>query len=193
MKLLRRQQLTVYMPYFFNDNSVVNPDGTSGWETPTDALGRIYIEPQTEDVIYQFFLGLSPSQTKLYLQYTQRVDRMNLIAPRVVPGAIGFWDGEMSPYHDPSPITELWTVNDVYPYFNVENPGVSCVQKRIRGSFWITPFTYEVVKDTEKAKAFLRGDKRCTIRTMGDGDQPIKAPAWMVEDYANYMVLPEDV
>lgn len=193
-KIIRKQQLTPYMPYDFEDYDWINPGETSGWEAPADAQGRFYLEPQEEETVYQFFLGLSPSQAKIYLQFTQREDRMSLIAPRVVPGRIGFWDGEMSAYHDPSPITELWNVHNLVPYFNVENPGVSCVQKRIRASFWITPFTYQVVKDTDKIMRMLRGEKgRITVRTMGDGQRPIKAPAWMVDDYSSWMIQPEEV
>lgn len=194
VKILRKQQLTVYMPYWMNDATAIAVDTVdTQWRTPTDALGRNYLEPQEEETIYQFFTGINPSQAKLYLQYTQREDRMNLIAPRTTPGNIGFWNGEMSQYEDPSPSTELWTVHDIYPYFLAETTGITGATKRVGASFWITPFTYQVVKDTEKIKSFLRGDKKCTVRTLGDGDRPIKAPAWLIEDYRNYMVQPEDV
>jgi len=192
-KALRRQQLTVYMPYWFEDAGNISVDDVSGWESPADAAGRNYLEPQEEETIYQFFTGIGPSQSKLYLQYTQREDRMNLIAPRPVPGNIGFWTGEMSSYNDPSPMTELWSVHGVYPYFNAENTGIRCIPGRICASFWITPFTYQVIKDKEKIKSFLRGDKRCTVRTMGDGDRPIKSPAWLIEDYKQFMVQPEEI
>lgn len=193
-KILRKQGLTVYMPYWFNDASAISESSIDSlWRTPTDALGRNYLEPPEEETVYQFFTGITPSQNKLYLQYTQREDRLNLIAPRVVPGNIGFWDGEMTSYTDPSPLTELWTVHDIYPYFKAENVGMTGNPKRVGASFYITPFTYQVIRDKEKIKTFLRGDKRCTVRTMGDGDRPIKAPAWLIEDYSNFMVQPEEV
>lgn len=192
-KIIRKQQLTVYMPYHFNETADIATNSTSGWEAPADAQGRFYLEPQEEETVYQTFVGISPSQIKMYLQYTQREDRMSLIAPRPVPGQIGFWDGEMSPYHDPSPITELWTVHDLYPYFNVQNPGISCIDVLAYASFWITPFTYQVIKDRNRILEFLRGNRRCTVRTMGDGDRPIKGPAWLIEDYSDYMVQPEEV
>ena len=193
-KALRKQQLTVYMPYWMNDASVIDPDDVdSNWRTPTDALGRNYLEPQEEEQIYQFFTGISPSQNKLYLQYTQREDRLNLVAPRVVPGPIGFWDGQMTQYEDPSPMTEMWTVHDLVPYFKAENSGISNRPERVAASFYITPFTYQVLRDTDKIKSFLRGEKRATIRTMGDGQRPIKAPAWLIEDYSKWMVQPEEV
>ena len=194
-KVLRRQQLTFYMPYDFGN---VECGDTSSWVTPTDAIGRFYLEPQDEETVYQFFTGLSPSQAKLYLQYTQREDRMNLIGPRPAPGLIGFWDGESTTYHDPSPHTELWSVHDIVPYFKVENPyisGVFCNSIRtvpISTSFFISAFTYEVVKDVEKIKSFLRGDRRCTIRTMGDGHRPIKSPNWLLKGYQEWMIQPED-
>jgi hypothetical protein len=63
----------------------------------------------------------------------------------------------------------------------------------ISASFWITPFTYQVIREKERVLQFLRGEKRCTVRTMGDADRPIKAPAWLVEDYGKFMVQPEEV
>jgi len=202
-KTIRKQQMTVYMPYRFNSDVPMLKDAVlPTWVTPTDALGRFYLEPQTEPIIYQFFTGFAPSMAKLYLQYTQREDRLSLITPRPVPGVIGFWEGQGTPYQDPSPHTELWTVHDIVPYFNVEN---DCAEDddileyyapdgvKIAASFWITPFSYQVIKDKEKVKSFLRGQKRCTVRTMGDPFRPIKAPAWLVEDYSEWMVQPEEI
>lgn len=210
VKLLRKQQLTVYRSYDFYETADISLGGTSGWACPADPQGRFYLEPQDEETIYQFFTGISPSMAKMYLQYTQREDRMNLITPRPVPGPIGFWQGEYTRYLDPSPATELWTVHDIYPYFNVELPnfgGSAYASDRqpIFASFYITPFTYQVLKankgtggapdgvDRAKALSLLRGEKRCTIITMGDGDRPIKAPAWLNEDYGKFMIQPEEV
>ena len=192
-QVIRRQQLTIYAPYAFNSNAVVASGSTSGWETPTDAAGRRYLEPQEEETVYQFFTGLAPSTTNLYLQYSQRVDRMNLITPRTVPGAIGYWDGLSTPYADPSPRTELWALYQLYPHFNAENPPVTGVDEMLFASFYITPMTYRVIKDTNKIKMFLRGDKPATIRTMGDGDRPIGAPAWLKSEYGDYIVCPEEI
>jgi len=201
-KMLRKQQLTIKAPYDFEDGYRIAPHGTSGWETPTDAAGRFYLEPQEEETFYQFFMGIAPSRAKVFLQYTQREDRMNLITPRTVPGTIGYWSGEQTPYSDPSPSTELWTVHDLVPYFNVENDQAEdntildnqCPSgTKIAASFYITPFTYQVVKDRNRILQFLRGERRCTVVTMGDGQRPIKAPAWMNEDYAKYAVQPEEV
>jgi len=193
VKLLRKQQLTFFRPYTFEDDTAIAVDSTSGWEGPADAQGRFYLEPQEEEYIYQFFTGISPSQAKVYLQYTQREDRMNLITPRPVPGNIGYWDGEATPYTDPAPLTELWTVHDIYPYFNVENPGITGESEVIRAGFYLTEYSYQVVKDVEKIKSFLRGNQRCTVRTMGDPYRPIKAPSWLKEDYQKWMVQPEEV
>lgn len=198
-KILRKQQLTVHKPYHFNDGQVIVLNSTSGWEAPADALGRFYLEPQEEETIYQWFVGISPSVAQMYLQYTQREDRMNLITPRTVPGPTGYWDGDFTSYLDPAPGSEMWTVHDLVPYFNVYLPGWANSSlyhpdwRTIKASFYITQFTYQVQKDKEKIKSFLRGEKRCTIRTLGDGQRPIKAPAWLNEDYGKYMVQPEEV
>lgn len=196
VQLLRKQQLTRYMPYWFNDGDVIAYDGTSGWTAPSDSSGRRYLEPQEEETLYQIFTGITPTNAQLYLQYTQRVDRMNLITPRTVPGDIGFWDGEISRYRDPSPETELWTVHNLYPHMNVYNPADTNMTNEshvIGASFYITPYTYAVVKDRNKIMQFLRKDKPATIRTMGDGDRPIKAPSWLLNDYSQYMLCPEDI
>lgn len=123
---------------------------------------------------------------------------MNLITPRPVPGLIGYWDGELSPYRNPSPSTELWTVHDIYPYMNVENVPMTGKSVQIGTSFWVTPFTYKVIpgmkpEDRQRILKFLRGEKPCTVRTMGDGDRPIKAPFWLISRYAKDMIQPEEV
>lgn len=192
-QVIRRQQLTVYAPYQFNSGVMVASGGTSGWETPTDAAGRRFLEPQEEETIYQFFTGIAPSTTKLYLQYSQRVDRMNLITPRTVPGVIGYWDGLSSPYQDPSPRTELWTLYQLYPHFDAENPAVTGHAEMLETSFFINVMTYRVVKDLNKALMFLKGEKPATIRTMGDGDRPLGAPAWLKSEYGDYFTCPEDI
>jgi len=196
VQLIRQQQLTNFMPYTFNSDAVIAPGGTSGWETPTDANGRNYLEPQEEETIYQFFTGVGPTDAQLYLQYTQRVDRMNLITPRPVPGQIGYWNGQTSRYNDPSPQTALWTVNDIWPHFNASNPTDTNLDNEshiVVASFWLTPYTYKPVSDKTKILQFLKKDKPSTIVTMGDGDRPIKAPSWLLSNYQKWMVCPEDL
>jgi len=193
VQLIRQQQLTRYAPYWFYSGAAISAGGTSGWTAPVDANGRYYLEPQEEEVIYQIFTGITPAQSKLYLQYTERVDRMNLITPRPVPGAIGYWDGYGSPYMDPDPGTELWTVHDLWPHMNIENPAITGKSILCGASFWITPYTYNVVEDKNKVLQFLRHEKPAHIVTMGDGDRPIKAPAWLLSDYKRFMVCPEEV
>jgi hypothetical protein len=193
VQLLRKQQLTRYKPYLFNSGAMIASGGTSGWETPLDANARRHLEPQEEETLYQFFTGISPTQAKLYLQYTQRVDRMNLITPRAVPGVIGYWDGITSLYDDPAPETELWTLHDLYPHFNAENPPISGKDEMIAAAFYINAYTYKVVKEKPRILQFLRKEKPAHIRTMGDGDRPVKAPAWLLDDYQSYLVKPEEV
>lgn len=195
IRLLRKQQTTLYAPYRPSDTAIA-AGGTSGWASPTDAEGRFYLEPPEEETIYEWFTGIAPSTMKLYLQYTRRQDRMSLIAPRAVPGDIGYWEGEASPYKDPGVMTELWGVHDLYPYVNLENPLITGESRIGYLSFYITPFSYQVIdasKPEDKAKIlqFLRGEKRATVRTMGDPDKPIGAPNWIISNYK--MVDPAEV
>lgn len=202
IKLIRKQQTTIYAPYGF-DSPATAPGGAapvaiavnslSGWETPTDSLGRHYLQPQEEDIVYQWFAGFAPSTAKIYLNYTEREDRMSLIAPRPLPGVIGYWDGESSPYRDPGPMTEMWTVHDLYPYLNAENPGIAGESIKIYASFYITPFSYKVITDQTKIRRFLTGEEPCMIRTMGSPYVPIGAPAWLLSNYKQNLAKPVEV
>lgn len=190
VRLIRKQQRTVYRDYSFGS---ISAGSTSGWKTPTDTEGRYYLEPQDENIIYQFFIGIYPSTARIYLSYPMRIDRMNLISVRDIPGNIGYWNGEDSPYRDPSPETELWTVKDLVPYFNAENPSITGKAITIYTNFYIIPFSYKVIKDEALIKEFINGKRRIKMITMGDPDRPISAPAWLLEDYKKYMVNPEEV
>ena len=117
---------------------------------------------------------------------------MNLISVRDIPGKIGYWDGESSPIEDPSPQTELWTLKDLVPYFNAENPGIVGRAQRIYASFFVTVYSYKVVTDFERIKRFIDGKERCTFVTMGDPDQPISAPRWLLDNYRKCMLKVEE-
>lgn len=188
VRLVRKQQRTV-LDYGFGN---IEAGSASDWMTPTDDEGRYYLEPQDQSIIYQIFLGIAPSTAKIYLSYPRRVDRMNLITVREIPGNIGYWNGEMSPYDNPSPETELWTVEDLVPYFNAENPGITGKAQNIWVKFYVTPFSYKVVRDMALIRKFIDGEKRCRMITMGDPDQPISAPSWILENYSRYMLAVEE-
>jgi len=198
VRLIRRVQ-TNYASYQWNSGTKIAADGTSSdWETPTDSASRYYLEPQIREHIYQIFTGIAPSSARLFYSYPKRVDRGSIIAEREVPSPsdnynIGFWDGEMSPYRDPSPITELWTVDDLYPYFKANNYGISGTSRVIKSNFIINMYTYQLIKDTTLQDKIIKGEKRATIFTMGDLEQPINAPQWIKECYGSCFREPEEV
>ena len=192
VRLVRKQQRTVYRDYAFNSGNAISAGSASDWETPTDTEGRYYLEPQTEGIIYQFFIGISPSSGRIYLAYPKRQDRMSLISPRDVPGNIGYWSGEDTPYNDPSPETEMWTVKDLVPYFAAENPSFTGTSQKIYANFFITPFSYKVVTDKNLIRQFINGERRCRMITMGDPEKPINAPAWLKERWGKFMYAVEE-
>lgn len=197
-RLIRRVQ-TNYEAYQWNSGTKIAADGVStNWETPTDSEGRYYLEPQKKEHIYQIFTGISPSSARLFWSYPKRVDRGSIIAERSVPSAgdsenIGFWSGEMSPYRDPSPITQLFTVEDLYPYFKANNHGISGVSRVIKSNFIINIYTYQVIKDQTVQDKIIKGEKRATIYTMGDPEQTINAPQWLKDQYGKNIRDPEKV
>lgn len=193
MRLLERQQRTKYAPWSFNSGTAIAVDSMGGWETPTDSSSRYYLEPSKRETIYQVFMGISPSTARIYSAYPERVDRMNLISVRSTPGSVGYWDGEDSPYRDPSPETEHWVLHDMQPYFNAENNGVSGASTVIKASWYINPYSYKVITNPSEVEKFLTGQRKATIRTMGDPDRLIDAPQWVLDDWVKSMVHPEDV
>jgi hypothetical protein len=193
VQLLTKQQRTVYKEFAFNSGTAIAVNSTSGWEEPSDTDGRYYMEPQDEDTLYQIFLGLAPSTARMYLAYPEREDRMNLISVRDVPGDIGYWDGEDTPYRDPSPETELWTTHDLYPSMNVENAGITGESTVIRASFWITKYGYRQVTDDKMIRDFMRGDRPCKLVTMGDPDRLIDASGWIKKCNGGKFICPEEV
>lgn len=153
----------------------------TAWNTIQDALGNRYLEPYDTPYINQIFWGVSPPLCRVYMQYAIRQDRMNLISmQRLINGDIGYVDGKKSPLDGPfSPKTEMWTVYQVAPAFNVYNP-LSQTMFNILMSFDIMRYTYKVITDKTEVKSRLLGDKPRHMHTVGGIDpSPVVEPDWL--------------
>lgn len=192
-KVIRRES-TRYEAFDLNDGNKLDANSADGtWRTPTDTEGRYFLEPQTEDHIYQIFTGITPTTGEVYLSYPKRVDRGSIISERSIPGNVGKWTGHDSPYNDPSPMTELWTVDDKYPYFKGANDGISNEAQKVSLNFFINMYSYKVIEDRMLAEDIIRGKRRATVHTLGDPEQPISIPAWMKRKYREFIINPEEV
>lgn len=160
---------------------------TADWDlvpvSTSDSRRRL--EPQEADrdkLFYQIFYGISPSMTQIYLQQIPRQDRHSLVPEtRTVPGDIGYFTGEISPFNNPSPMTEIFTFNDIYPGLKAYNPTSVTVYAYLK--FYINKYIYEAVKDEKIIKEFIEGKRRCDLRTMGELKSMIVAPSWLANQY----------
>lgn len=94
----------------------------TGWSTVTNSSGVRWLEPGSPLVLYQLFYGVTPSQAWVYRQYQSGEDRGSLIQTRQIGQPVGFVSGVDSSYSWPSPETEMFIVNGVYPAFNGYHP-----------------------------------------------------------------------
>ena len=153
----------------------------TAWNAIQDALGNYYLSPYDSPYINQIFWGASPPLCRIYWQYASRTDRGSLLSTaRLITGDIGYIDGKKSPLEGPfSPETEMWTVWQTFPTFNVYNP-LSQTMYNILMSFDIMRYTYKVITDKNEIKARLLGEKARHMHTVGGIDpSPVVEPKWL--------------
>jgi hypothetical protein len=171
-------------------------DGTTGWVTPIDQQSRNYLEPQKEGVIYQFFFGVSPSTARVFYSFPLRTDRGSITTDREVPSStadVGYFDGFDSPYENPSSETEMWSVKDKVPFFNLNNPGINAKPQTINLNFYLNMYSYYPITNTQTARDIIEGKRKAHIYTMGDPEDPASAPSWLLRRFKQYMLKPEEV
>lgn len=147
----------------------------SDWLDPTDQTTNTRIlEPQENRFMYHVYLGISPEETEVYLQFPANISRFNLGWPRGYPSDVKWIDGLTSPFDKPGKASELITFKDLYPVFGVYNAGDRKVYPLM--SFHVAKYTYRIVKDRNLIKALIDGRKPCRIWTFNN---PYSAPNWL--------------
>jgi len=170
-----------YKPFSFGGVSALS--NLSDWDEVKDSSNRRYLEPTKEGFIKQIFWGVTPPKARVFFQYPSRQDRWSLIAvTRTLTGAIGYVDGEMSPFNGPfSKKTEIWTVYQLYPAFNIYNP-TNARMLDVKSHFDIMNYTYKIVTDKVAIREFLAGERRVRKHTVGGIDpRPATCPDWLVK------------
>jgi len=154
----------------------------ASWDEVIDAQARRYLEPPTKDYIYHTFWGISPPPMRVYFQYPTRRARWSLVeVERALGGSVGYIDGEMSPYAGPfSAKTEIFTIEDLYPAFNVYNP-LSRTVYNVVMNFDVMKYSFHVITDRELIKDCLTQRVRCKMYTMGGivDPSPAEIPEWL--------------
>lgn len=118
------------------------------------------------DMIYQVFMGISPSPLKRYLHYPVESIRGNLDETNnYTKSDFGFIDGFESSFNDLSPSTEVWIPKDMKVGFAWHNPTNRTIRAML--NLMIVRYRVKVVRDPDLIHRILTGRKECRIATVG--------------------------
>jgi hypothetical protein len=145
-----------------------------------DNSNRHYLEPYAPDIIYHTFWGVTPTQAQIKWQYPVRTDLGSMLnVARTLTDNVGIIDGYKSPFWGPySEATELFTVRDQYPAFQVYNPTSDPITN-VMLNIDQRQYTYEIIKDKVLIKDLLTGNRRVKKYTMGTVPLQLEAPGWL--------------
>ena len=146
-----------------------------------DNSNRHYLEPYSPQIIYHTFWGVTPTPAQIKWQYPIRTELGSMLSvARSLTDNVGLIDGNKSPFWGPySEATELFTVRDQYPAFQVYNP-TSDAMSNVMLNFDQRQYTYEVITDKALIKDLLTGNRRVKKYTMGTVPLQLEAPGWLV-------------
>ena len=165
-----------YFEYTFD--TIDAGSALSDWtDMPKDSTRR-YLEPTDKKQIYQLYYGIKPTAAWLYLRFPSYTDRWTLI-DQIIPGNTnGALPGDLSPYEKPSIATELFTLKDIYPKFQIYNPTDEAITPVMR----VIGMSYEyiVIRDKKAIKDYLEGRRRRKLYFLGGNEPHTKAPQWLV-------------
>ncbi len=154
----------------------------AAWNTVTDAAGTRFLEPYVQDFFYHIFWGCNTPLARIYVQHPTGQDMGNLITgTRAVAGDVGYIEGHESPYDGPFSVkTELLTVNQRYPAFQVSNVTFDPFAN-VTFNFQVMKYRYKIIKDTKLIDDLLTGRRQCKRITIGRADpEPTRIPDWLL-------------
>ena len=121
------------------------------------------------DMIYQMFMGISPSPLKSYLHYPMESMRGNLDETNnYTKSDFGFVDGFESAFNNISPKSEVWIPKDMKVGWAWHNPTDRTVRAML--NLMIVRYRVSVVRDSDLIHRILTGRKECRIATVGGVD-----------------------
>lgn len=153
-----------------------------------DANQNHFLEPWTNDIIFHTFWGVTPARARVYTQFPTQMDigSMQQSNRTINPtgatssGDVGYIDGEKSPFSGPfSKKTELFTVKEKYPQFQVFNPLYDAMYNAML-NFDQYQYSYAMITDRALIREMLIGRIPVKKFTMGLAlPGPTKIPDWL--------------
>jgi len=156
-------------------------DHLAAWNEILDASARRYLEASKDALIHHIFWGINTPNARVYVQYPTKSNIGSLTTTtREIDGDVGYVPGEESPYEGPFSVnTELFTVHERYPAFQVSNVTADDFEN-VMFRFSVMKYTYHLIKDKKLLEQLLVGGKTCRKYTMGPVDpQPATVPNWL--------------
>ena len=148
---------------------------------------RRYPEPQKTEIIYQYFWGVTPPETRIFTQYPPRADTRILIERLNLTGDIGYINGRLpygSPYDAPSAKTEMWGVAEAYPQFQGFNPTNDAITNVLLHIAYCK-YTYGWITSMDLVKDLVEDRRKVHKWIMGPPDAPMDAPQWLRRAYTS--------
>lgn len=165
--------------------------GTLGaWNQLLGPSGVRYLEAPQDAFIYHSFWGINTPNARVYVQFPTMGDIGSLTEIiRAVAGDVGFITGDSSPFLGPfSTRTELFTVHERYPAFQVANVTGDAFANVIF-NVSVMKYTYQLIKDKNLIARLLVGDQRCRKYTMGRiSPSPTAAPKWLQDSASEALI-----
>lgn len=153
---------------------------SSGWKKIQDSDADDLLVPLDEKIFYQIFYGVSPSRMKVYRQFVSGRDRGTLNKSLTVGDNVGYVDGFISPYNDPSSTTEFWMLQGYDLAFNGSNP--TSITKDIKLNFLVNK--YRAYDATEEVRRQPTLKNLARVITLGEDDL-VAAVSWMKDQIRN--------
>jgi len=173
-RILAREQI-VWDPYVVKYSNTTTPFPADGWKDsskighPTDTSIDNIFEITDSSHIYQLMYGIRQSDVRAYLTYPEGKTRRNIDAKSVsAKSDFGYVDGQMSPYDNPKPVSEIWIPKDVSIGFSWYNR--SSVSQTIVVKWLLNLYSVEVVHDVDVVEKILNRRMECRIATVGGID-----------------------
>lgn len=172
-----------FMPYSFGNLAALG--NMANWDEVSDAQNRHFFEPYKEELIYHIFWGINYPQVRTFVQYGPRDDIGSVLdrVRNITVDNTGYVLGAESPFYGPySDKTELFTVHDLYPAFQLYNPSGDAVVNVTLGAQYMK-YNYQVLnreQDKPLVRQLVLSEKPVRKYLMGRADpQSMSIPDWL--------------
>jgi hypothetical protein len=193
-------EMDILKPWILlNENENRGPIGaqTSGTEDDIDDINANPIlipGDQQKELLFQARIGIAPSRMQLFYLYgRERNNALEIYDEGGDPAPIV--NGFDSPYNNPEPISEVFTLNDMAPLrLQAFNPMDEAKEARI--SVHVNKIKYATVTNVNLMNSFLQGQIPARLQPAGRGaerENQIRAPNWLRSTFGEHIKTTQSI